>query len=322
MKTKILNILYDHQNTYVSGEKMGSILAISRAAISKHIKQLKKEGYHIDSITNKGYCLHSDSDILYAPHIQKGLSSFYHTIEIVEEVDSTNDVLKHKQDIKEGYVLIANSQTKGKGRNGRSFHSPTQSGIYLSLYLTPSLSMHESLKITACVSVAITQAIQNIYGISPKIKWVNDLMMEDKKIAGILCEASLEMNTASLEYMVVGMGINVHTFSKPKEITQVAGSIEEFTCIKKDRNTLIREILNIFETYYTAMHENSFLKPYREHSYILQKDIRVIKKDATKDAKAIGIDENAYLHVAYEDGTTEILSSGEISIRKKENTTN
>lgn len=317
MKTKILDILYAHQNKYVSGEQMANDLQISRAAISKHIKKLRIEGYSIDSMTNKGYCLQSDNDVLYAPHIQNGLSSLYHQIDIVDDADSTNTAIKHMSSLKEGYVLIANQQTKGKGRNGRSFYSPKQSGIYMSIYLTPTLSMQQSLKITACVSVAIQQAIQKVYGLSAKIKWVNDIMMKDKKIAGILCEASLEMNTATLEYMVVGMGINVHQFEKPKALEGIAGSIEDFTSIKKDRNTLIKEILNTFEYYYQTINNNTFLPIYKEHSYILHQDISIIKQDSVINAKAIDINEDAYLLVRYDDNKIDTLSSGEISIRKK-----
>lgn len=318
MKNKILLILNEHKNKYISGEVISKHLNVSRVAISKHIKKLRAEGYEILSQTNKGYCLTEANDVLNATMIQEQLNDFYHTIEIIDTIDSTNDELKRRaSDLEDGFVLIADTQNKGKGRNGRDFYSPKQSGIYMSLFLKPDLSIQHSLKLTACASVAIFDAIKKNYGLSSKIKWVNDVYLESKKIAGILCEASLEMNTASLEYMVIGMGINVHSFFKPQELQDVAGSIEDFSKVKINRNVLIKDILNYFYQYYTSIHENTFLPIYKENSYVLFKDVMIYEKQNSYPARVLDIDENANLIIQKEDKSIATLSSGEVSLRLK-----
>lgn len=318
MKNKILLILNEHKNKYISGEDISKQLNVSRVAISKHIKKLRAEGYEILSQTNKGYCLTEANDVLNATMIQEQLNDFYHTIEIVDTIDSTNDELKRRaNDLEDGFVLIADTQNKGKGRNGRDFYSPKQCGIYMSLFLKPNLSIQHSLKLTACASVAIFEAIKKNYGLSSKIKWVNDVYLENKKIVGILCEASLEMNTASLEYMVIGMGINVHSFLKPQELQDVAGSIEDFSKVKINRNVLIKDILNYFYQYYTSIHENTFLPIYKENSYVLFKDVIIYEKQTSYPARVLDIDENANLIIQKEDKSIATLSSGEVSLRLK-----
>lgn len=318
MKNKILLILNEHKNEYISGEVISKQLNVSRVAISKHVKKLRAEGYEILSQTNKGYCLTEANDVLNASMIQQQLHDFYHTIEIVDTIDSTNDELKRRaNDLEDGFVLIADTQNKGKGRNGRDFYSPKQSGIYMSLFLKPDLSIQHSLKLTACASVAIFEAIKKNYGLSSKIKWVNDVYLENKKIVGILCEASLEMNTASLEYMVIGMGINVHSFFKPQELQDIAGSIEDFSKVKVNRNVLIRDILNYFYQYYTNIHENTFLPIYKENSYVLFKDVIIYEKQNSYPARVLDIDENANLIIQKEDKSIATLSSGEVSLRLK-----
>lgn len=315
MKKTILDILHDHKNNFVSGETMSKDLHISRVAISKHIKKLREEGYEIFSQTNKGYCLSDNNDVLSKSFLCQNLHKFYHEVNVVDIVSSTNDVLKQKaNDLQEGFVLVADTQTSGKGRNGRSFYSPKQKGIYVSIFLKPDISIQQSQKITACVSVAIYQAIKKNYHIDSKIKWVNDIYIEDKKVSGILCEASLELNTASMEYMVVGIGMNVHAMKLPNELKDIAASIEDFTAKKVDRNQLICDTLNYFYEYYHNIEQNSFLSIYKEQSYVIFKDIVVYEKNQSYQAHVINIDENANLIIQREDKQIVKLSSGEVSI--------
>ncbi len=318
MKNKILHILNEHKNNYISGEEISQMLHISRVAVSKHIKKLREEGYEIESQTNKGYCFCANNDILISDVIKEGLPSFYHTVELFEQLPSTNDYMKEQANhLRDGNVVIANEQTLGKGRNGRQFHSPKQSGIYLSIFLQPNLSIQQSLKVTACASVAIYEAIKANYGLECAIKWVNDVYLNDKKIAGILCEASLELNTASLEYMIVGMGINIHSYAMPKQIQEVAGCVEDFSDKKIERNQIIHDILSYFYYYYNTIEDNTFLPIYKEHSYVLFKTIMVHEKDVSYQARVLDIDENANLIIQKEDKSLTTLSSGEISIRKQ-----
>lgn len=244
------------------------------------------------------------------------LHPFYHTIELLKETSSTNDYLKQKADCtQEGYVVISEAQTKGKGRNGRVFHSPKHTGIYMSFLIKPSFTIYDTSKISACVSVAVYEAIKKLYHIDSKIKWINDLYIEDKKIAGILCESTLKINSSYLEYMIIGIGINVHTYTMPNELVSIAGSIEDFTNIKHLRSTLITEILNRFYFYYSNFNDSSFMNVYRMNSYVIGKQIKVIENNSSYNAFVETIDDSGFLHILLEDNTKKILTSAEISIR-------
>ena len=321
MKNKLLQILDQHQDCYISGEEISQNLHVSRMAISKQIRKLIEQGYQIEASTKKGYCFSSTNDLLKKEEIVDTLQSFFYDIEIMDVTSSTNDYLKSIVNTKkEGYVCIADQQLKGKGRNGRSFYSPKQKGIYMSFLLKPTLSVYESLKITACASVGLWEAIMKNYQIPSKIKWVNDIFIEEKKIGGILCEASLEMNTAKMDYMIVGIGVNVHKQSFTKELKTIAGSIEEFTDNTVSRNQLIQDILNSFYKYYNEIEENTFLPIYKKYSSILHKHIIVYEKNHSYPAKVLDINENANLIVRKEDGSTHTINSGEVSVRNKKDT--
>jgi BirA family biotin operon repressor/biotin-[acetyl-CoA-carboxylase] ligase len=317
MKSKILQILNEHCDTYISGEEISSQLQVSRMTISKQIRKLIEQGYQIESSTKKGYRFSSSNDVLIKEQITDNLQPFFYDIELMEKVSSTNDYLKTLAfDKQEGYVCIADYQEKGKGRNGRSFYSPKQKGIYMSFLLKPTLSVYESLKITACASVALWEAIKKNYKIDSKIKWVNDIFIDEKKIGGILCEASLEMNTARMDYMVVGIGVNVHKQEFAKDLALVASSIEEFSDKIISRNQIIKDILNSFYKYYNEIDKNTFLPIYKEHSSVLHKDIMVYEKNYSYPAKVLDIDTNASLIIEKDDGSTLTINSGEVSIRK------
>lgn len=318
MKQQILAILNCHQGNYISGETISKQLNISRMMVSKHIKKLMEDGYMIQASTKKGYQLSSENDILDIAFIQKHSLSFYHTIDLLDSVDSTNDTIKQQAlSLKEGYVLLANEQTNGKGRNGRTFASAKHKGIYMSILLKPSLTIYESLKITACASVAVWEAIYQTYGIEAGIKWVNDLYLQQKKVGGILCEASLEMNTANLDYMIVGIGLNVHHQNFSAALAPIACSIEDFSNQTIKRNLLITKILNNFSTYYQELSQQTFLPIYKRHSTVLHQNITVYEKTDTYDAYVLDIDEQVHLKIKKSDGTIALLQSGEISIRNK-----
>lgn len=318
MKTKIIEILSKQNNAYISGEDICKQLNVTRAAVWKNIKKLQEEGYLIESSTKKGYALTSAYDPYDANYLQKNIHCFYKQLKIVDTIDSTNDEMRRNASThQEGDILIADTQSAGKGRLGRMFHSPKHNGVYVSIFLKPTFPIHKLLKITACTSCAVYDAIKKLYGIESAIKWVNDIYINDKKIAGILCEASLEMNTASLEYMIIGIGINVHTYQMPKPLSDKATSIESHSEQIISRNQILSEVLQRFYFYYRTMEENTFLDTYKKNSYILNKTIDVYAQGKKYTALALDIDEDANLIIQKEDGTKEILNSGEISIRKQ-----
>lgn len=277
----------------------------------------RKEDIYKTISQDKYNALIQNEDSLNQAEIKKGLSPFYHTIEIHDEVVSTNTLLKEKANkLKEGYVLVSDTQSGGRGRNGKTFYSPKQNGIYLSFLIKPKLHLQDALKISACVSVAVHKAIHKLYNIETSIKWINDIYLKDYKIAGILCESSLKVNSSELEYMVIGIGLNVHEDRFPKELKYIATSIENHTIIKHSRNTIIKEILNQFYYYYENFEIIHFMDIYRKYSYIIGKEITVIANNTSYQANVLTINDNGAL-VIQKDNTIETLTSAEISIHTK-----
>lgn len=316
LKEKIKSALIEAKNTFVSGETLAKVLNVSRTAVNKAINQLRKQGLDIESHPKVGYRI-NDSDVLGESYIRKNVTSFYHTVKVKESTGSTNDDLKSVQhSLSEGYVLIADEQTKGKGRNGRSFLSEKGKGIYLSLFLTPDLPVNQALKITTATAVACAEAIELAFSVKPGIKWVNDLMIEQKKIGGILCEAGVDIHSGHIETMVVGVGLNVFHQSFDESLSDIAGSIEDFTDRKNSRNELIIAFLNRFDYWYQHLNHPYLIKRYKQYSNILHVPVTVSVNNESYLAIIKDIDENGACIAVKSDGTTVTLSSGEVTIRR------
>lgn len=314
MEKQILRILTKKQGHFISGQEISNKLNVSRMTISTYMKKLKEKGYQIVTSTKKGYCLTLDNDIIFSDDIKKQLHPFYQNIEYYDEVTSTNLLMK-TGNYQQGDIIIADSQTAGQGRNGRTFYSPKQKGIYLSFLLKPQRSIYDSLKITSCCAVALIKTIKKNYSLEPTIKWVNDIMLGDLKIAGILCEATLEMNTAQIENMIVGVGLNVHHYDMPHELQGIAGCIEDDLQSFVPRQKIIIDFLNIFYDDYSKLSSLSFLDIYRQSSYVLHQNITVFENNTTYPAYVASINDDASLTIIVND-QEKILQSGEVSIRK------
>jgi len=324
-KDKVLRILEENKGSHISGSKIAKELDLSRNSVWKAIKQLQEDGHNITAITNKGYRLDTDNEILSSHSIYKHLRSDIFDIDVYSVVDSTNSILKLEAEkgAPEGKVVIAEHQTKGRGRRGKSFFSPESTGIYMSLLLRPKLSAYESLSITTCAAVAVARAIELNSDKEAKIKWVNDIFIDNKKVSGILTEASIDLEGGGLKYAILGIGINVFSPAEgfPKEIEGISTSVFD----KKDyssepRGKLIADILSIFMDYYKDIQKKSFLSEYKERSLILNKEIDVIKgPNEILSAVALDIDDDFHLKVRYANGEVEYLNSGEVSIKKSSN---
>ena len=325
LKHQVLKILEQNRGSSVNGAKLAGDLFVTRSSIWKAVKALQKEGYHIEAVTNRGYCLLSQNDIVSAesitPYLRNSAVDF--TLDVRRSVTSTNTLAKEAaaRGAKEGTVIIAHEQTEGRGRMGRSFYSPSSSGIYFTIVLRPKLNLEDSLLITTGAAVAVAQAIEQIAKVETGIKWVNDIFVGDKKVCGILTEASLNFESGGLEYAVVGIGINIETKNFPDDIKQVAGSIFED---KPDKtpvtSMLVAEVLNNIADSMNFLTDKKYLEEYRKRSFLIGKDILVLKGKESIPAKAIDIDEKAKLVVEYENHTIEALLSGEVSIRQVKTT--
>lgn len=244
--------------------------------------------------------------------IQKNLK-YKHNIEIFDSIDSTNKYLKSKINEKNyGTIVISNEQTNGYGKNDRPFISNKDTGIYMSILINPNCLIEESLKITILTSVAVLSAIKSVYNLDVKLKWVNDIILNDLKVGGILCESQINLNNNIIDNMIVGIGINVKEFDFPPSLKNIATSIENNTNIKISRNELISEIINFFDLYF--IDNKNYLNLYKENSYVLGKDITVIQNDRQFFAKAIDIEDNGALIVQEQEKIIKLISS-DISIR-------
>jgi len=320
IKHQVLKILEENRGKTINGAKLASELNVTRSSIWKAVKTLQKDGYCIEAVTNKGYSLLQGNDIVSSesitPFLKGGAINFH--LDVRQTVTSTNTIAKElaSSGAREGTVIIAREQTQGRGRMGRTFYSPNSSGVYFTIVLRPKVNLEDSLLITTATAVAVAQAIETIAGIPTFIKWVNDIFIGEKKVCGILTEASLNFESGSLEYAVVGIGINIATTDFPEEIIKSAGSIFK----NKPDDTpvtsmLVAEVLNNMAKCMDSLTDKQYLEEYKKHSFLINRDILVIKGSHSTPGKAIEIDDKARLVVEYEDGTTEALISGEVSVR-------
>lgn len=322
VKNEVLKKLESSKGEFFSGATLAEELGVSRAAVWKAITALKESGYKIDSITNRGYCLLPDSDIVSSQSIMTHLDGSNRSLDITvyKELTSTNTVLKDMatKGAGEGTVIVAESQTAGRGRLGRKFESPSDTGIYFSILLRPDMPATDSLFLTTSAAVAVAKSIESVKDCKAQIKWVNDVFVDGLKVCGILTEGAFNMETGKLDYAIVGIGINVIPPENgfPEELRDIAGAVftreeDSINC----RSILVAHILNHFMDYYRHLDQRTFFEEYRDRSILLGHKIFVVEKDKYIPATALDIDTDCHLIVQFEDGNTKELSSGEVSIR-------
>ncbi len=314
----VLSYLSRHQDQYVSGQKLASEFGVSRSAIWKAIETLRDEGHLIDAVTNRGYSL-IQQEVLYD---KEKLRSLLPTIPIhlFDTIDSTNRYAK--QLASEGCatpsLVLAHSQSGGRGRLGREFSSP-KGGIYLSLVLDPPSSVELASLITSAAAVAAARAIQEVCSISCGIKWVNDLFLDGRKVGGILTEGVLNVESGTLTSVVVGIGINFSTAHQayPANLRPLVSSLYKNSSqvpTGVDASTLVAHLVTTLIGYSKALSEREFLPEYRSRSMVLGRNILISAQKRQRKALAVAIDEDAHLVVETEEGMREVLNSGEISI--------
>ena len=236
-----------------------------------------------------------------------------------EELDSTNRYLKDlaAKGAGEGTVIIANKQSAGRGRLGRSFFSPEEKGIYMSVLLRPDIPLERAVLITSMAAVAVARAIGQVCGITAKIKWVNDIFLNRKKVCGILTEAGINYEKGTLEYAVLGIGVNVGEMEFPEELKEIATSVSNECGFEVSKDALIDEILAELENWYPTLADGSFLEESRKRSVLLGKEIRVVDEmhpEGGYIATAVDINELGNL-IIERNGVQSVLNSGEVSIR-------
>ncbi|MFT3951866.1 MAG: biotin--[acetyl-CoA-carboxylase] ligase [Oscillospiraceae bacterium] len=325
LRTAILQALETRRGETISGAQLAKETGVTRAAIWKAISQLRAEGAAIDAATNRGYSLRAESGLLNAQGITALLDEAARALFSVKTepcVTSTNTLLKAaaQAGALQGTVLCAGEQTQGRGRMGRDFYSPPDSGVYLSVILRPAMRAQDALFITTAAAVAVCRAIERLGG-SPgdaRIKWVNDVFVGRKKVCGILTEAALDFESGGLEYAVLGIGTNLlaPAASFPDDLRKIAGGI--FTGdIANLRNRFAAAVLNELAVLISRADYNApaYLAEYRARSFLLGTQVDVLSAAGERAALAVDIDAGARLVVRYPDGTEEALSSGEVRVR-------
>ncbi|MCL2387885.1 MAG: biotin--[acetyl-CoA-carboxylase] ligase [Defluviitaleaceae bacterium] len=326
-KSRLLSLLEDNRGESISGENIARQLNVSRTAIWKAVKELEKDGYVISAVTNKGYCLSAENDILSV----EGISKFLHRkdvkVLVYPSLDST--LTKAKQlaisDAEHGTVIIADHQTAGRGRYGRSFFSPQGHGIYMGVILRPSfIRLSSPTLVTAFAAVAVCEAVETVANCNPQIKWVNDVFLGGKKICGILTEAVSDYESGGIQWVVTGIGVN---FTKPKEgipseWEDIIGAVfsNENEKPSTTRNQLAAEIINRMMEIESKdpNAEHNLMENYKKRMMMLGERIVVTNTGGKQsyEATAIDIDDAGQLIVKMDNGEILSLSSGEISIKQ------
>lgn len=322
-KQEILSMLRRQKEGYLSGETMSRALGITRAAVNKAVNALRQDGYEIESATRKGYRLLYSPDLLTEGEIRPWLHTLHlgDPVLCFDSIDSTNSYLKKESLLRpSGTVAVADRQTGGRGRLGRSFHSPSGTGVYLSVLLKPDIPPAHASTLTACAAVAVCEGIQRASGLAAGIKWTNDLVLNNRKICGILTEMDVEGESGRLQHIVLGVGVNVNEQEGdfPEEIRHIAGSLAMAAGHPLRRGRLAAEIINSLDRMYAdwLAGEGDYLNRYRATCVTLGKEVRVLRPGRpARDAFAEDIDDAFGLIVRMPDGSRETVTAGEVSVR-------
>ena len=319
MKEKISELL-KQADGYVSGQMICEQLNVSRTAVWKNINALKREGYQIDSVNNKGYRLISEPDLLNEMRIREYLQTKWLAKKIIylPVTDSTNTQAKKmgEEGAEHGTLVVTQCQTAGRGRRGRSWESP-EGNVYFTFLLRPEVEISRASMITLVAALAVAKAVDDVTGLDSKIKWPNDVVANGKKLCGILTESSSDLEY--INYAVVGIGINVNQTAFPEEIAETASSLLLETGHTVDRGQLLGVFLNRFEQYYETFIQTEDMSGlrdvYNEKLVNCGREVKIIEKDRERVLKALGIDNDGGLVVENSEGERESIISGEVSVR-------
>lgn len=322
MKETILRLLKERSPEYVSGEEICKCLNVTRTAIWKHMQTLRECGYEIEAKPRVGYALTCIPDRLYPEEILDGLSTRFlgRKIYYFDTLSTTNDKAKElaRLGAPEGTLVVTEEQAGGKGRLGRRWFTPKYKGILFSLILCPPVMPPEANQATMLAAVAVASAIKKETGIKAGIKWPNDLLVESKKICGILTELSAEMER--INYLVAGIGINVNqdVIDFPEELRESAASLKNELKRKIDRVKLIQTTLAEFERWYGIWLEQGFapvLARWKELSVSLNCPVRISTLNHSWDGWAEDVDGDGALLLRLPGGELKRVISGEVSLR-------
>ena len=308
LKDDILKELAVHRESSISGQALAAQFSVSRNAVWKAIKHLEREGIEIEAVTNKGYRLAPQVLTRFDVQLPEGVQLYFY-----DSIDSTNTQAKRllAEGLQGNALLAANEQTAGRGRQGRSFYSPKNTGIYYSYVFHPQKTLADAVFITTAAAVSVVRAIERVSTLKPQIKWVNDVYLGGKKVCGILTEAVSDFESGALESVIVGIGINVNTASFPAELRDKAAGLGDASITRAALlNAAVEELIKVAQD----LENPAIMEDYRRHSAVIGKEISFIQNGVTTKATAVEIDDKGALVVKTQQGLTT-LSSGEITLR-------
>ena len=320
MKTQILAALRSCDG-YISGQELCSLLQVSRTAVWKHIRQLQEEGYEIEAVQNRGYRLTGVPDTIAAQEVESRLKTRWiaRPVRYFAEITSTNQYAKQiaEEGAEEGILIVADDQTRGKGRSGRSWTSEPGVAIAMTLLLRPSLPPERISMVTLVMGMAVCGAIRDLYGLDAGIKWPNDIVWNGRKICGILTEMSAEIS--SVAYIVIGTGINVNNTRFPEELADKAVSLKMALGRDINRAELITVCMEKFEQYYEQFLQAGDLRAVRStyEAMLVNRGraVRVLEPGHEYNGTAEGIDDLGMLLVRTPEGELKQVYAGEVSVR-------
>lgn len=315
MQERILEFLRN-KSGYVSGEEISSHLKVSRQALWKHIQELRDAGYDIVAVPHLGYQLISSPDRLFAREVAHNLKTKFigKKINYLESVSSTMDLAIQlgTQGAPEGVLVLAEAQTKGRGRLGRSWISPKYKGLYFSLILRPKILPHQAPLLTVLSAVSVCQAIEEVAGLTVQIKWPNDILIQHKKAGGILTELSAEMD--AVRFVVIGIGINVNT--EKKSLLPGVTSLKEQKNSKVNRRELLQEILRKIEANYFIFQEKGgqpLVEKWHDYNITLGRRVKISSHREHLEGEAVDLDRDGALLLRTDSGVIRKVTAGDVT---------
>ncbi|KAA8751400.1 biotin--[acetyl-CoA-carboxylase] ligase [Paenibacillus sp. UASWS1643] len=316
----LLHMLLNAEGRFVSGEEISRNLSISRTAVWKHVNKLRDMGYEFEAVSRKGYRLVTKPDSIDATGLQLALDTTVFgrkAVLLTSTLSTQGDVLKlAEQGQAEGAVVIAEEQTGGRGRFGRQWFSPPGKGIWMSVLLRPDLPLQHTPQLTLLTGVAVCRAVRACSGVDAGIKWPNDLLIDGRKVCGILLESTVEDH--EVRYCIAGIGVDVNFDPEdyPEDLTTIATSLKMETGQSVDRTKLTAAILTELEQLYFLYQKEGFgviSALWEALSVSMNREITVTNPHGVIEGKAIGLDPSGALIVEKHDGEHTLIISGEIS---------
>jgi BirA family biotin operon repressor/biotin-[acetyl-CoA-carboxylase] ligase len=323
-KEQLLAYFREDYGKWISGELLSGKMGVSRSAVWKQVSKLRREGYEISSSPKKGYRFLGAPELLLPAEIREGLETGTFgrkEIAYFADLESTNGKARElaAAGAPEGTLVIAEEQRRGRGRRGRSWYSPPRMGIYASLILRPKLPPHQAPKITLVAGVSVAEALLAATPLRPKIKWPNDILVGGRKICGILTESSTEMD--AIDYVVLGVGINVNTPDFPRELKETATSVLLESGSPFGRVKVLQEFLRQFEHGYVSFLQSGFEaigERWGELSLLTGKQVLVTMIDRSCRGRVVHLDQDGALLIKDKDGELEKIYSGDIKVLQEE----